>query len=326
MMTERESFLAERSTGVGGSDIASVLSVGYGCALRLYREKRGEVPDYPRNETGIMELGKILEPHIADKFKAYTGAEVEVVGVTRDPEHPEFLVHADRLARYPQHSGQVFREWGVVEIKALGPRQFSEMKRSGLIEDYILQLQWGMAICQRPWGVFVVGNRDTWEMEYWDHFIDIELCAFVQVRAAEFWQRVKSGNPPDRLDPDDKRCQRCVYRRSCQGNALISIDIKDVENDEAMRPMIAEYHERRQMFTEAEELLEVTKEEIRVAMGDRGAVTSGESKVYFRPQVTRRWAAERLAKAYAAAAGKSPAEVDKEFKDESVSRPLRIYV
>jgi predicted phage-related endonuclease len=93
----REAFLQERKKGVGGSDVASVFNEGYGCRLRLWREKRGEVPDYPREENDAMLIGTALEPIAAMKYERE--ARRTVIIVKRPiihPLHPELRVNVDR--------------------------------------------------------------------------------------------------------------------------------------------------------------------------------------------------------------------------------------
>jgi predicted phage-related endonuclease len=334
-VTEAE-LLEDRKSGVGGSDVASVLNIGWGCALRLYRSKRGEIPDYPRKETGAMKLGKILEPFIADEFRERTGAQVVQVPVARDKQYPELLVHADRLLCHA-NGGSMQREWGVMEIKALGARPFLEMKREGLSIDYSLQIQWGMLIHGVPWGCFVVSNRDTWEQLDWDVYRDDELCGMVKARVLEFWANVQAGNPPDRLDPDDRRCQTCEYRRTCQGDALIHIDPKaKIEQDESLRPLLVEYSERKAIFDAAEESLEIQKALIKDAMGDRAAAGVDKSKIYYGQRVPRCFNTDKMGAAISLLGGKvdydgtflplPPVFIEANFKEAGKPfRSLRIF-
>ena len=61
---ERQQFLEERRTMIGGSDAASVLNVGYGCRRRLVMQKRGVTPDFDI-DSPQMERGRVMEPIIA---------------------------------------------------------------------------------------------------------------------------------------------------------------------------------------------------------------------------------------------------------------------
>lgn len=339
----REEFLAERTCGVGGSDVAAVFNVGYGCALKLWREKRGEKPDYPREESGPMKLGNWLEPHIADEYARLTGREVRVRGVAHHPDHPELLVHIDREIIDPAREGP-----GVLEIKALGRAMFYKVKREGILEDYILQVNQGMLVKGYTWGAFAVMNRDNGDLIYWDVERDEALCELILQDGVAFWGTVENGPAPEMLEPDDKRCGRCEYRRSCQGAALIQIEGgSEIEQDESLRPLLAEYDERRALAEEADGILDETKEALKTAMGARGAVECGGRKVYYRPQVSNRIDSKAFDTCYPdlvkhirdliAAAKQSgvpeqPIEAVENrlttygnFKRPSESRPLRVY-
>lgn len=329
-MTEAE-LLADRATGIGGSDVASVLGVGYGCPLRLYRQKRGEVPDYPREETAAMELGKLLEPWVAKKFAEKYGADLKEVAMQRSSRYPFLLVHADRL--YWKMTAAI---GGVLEIKAVGSRVFYQAKREGLPIDYLLQLQWGMGLWRSPVGAFAIVNRDNGEILDWEHGRDDELLEMARDKAISLWSDIQAGNPPARLEPDDRRCQRCEYRRTCQGNALIQVSDKKIEADESLRPLLADYEIMKADAEIATDALEAQKELIRDAMGDRGAVACGQNKVYYRSQVRESWATDAMAKDWCRLAGKvdydgefipaAPAVVLERFHKPGMPfRVLRVY-
>jgi predicted phage-related endonuclease len=326
----RAQLLEDRRHGIGGSDIASLWSLGYGCELRLFREKSGQPADFPDRDSGPMKLGRWLEPHIADEYQAATGRRVYPEGVLRHPHHPELLVHVDRTIIDPKRTTP-----GVLEIKALGARAFGDVKREGMIIDYRLQLQHAMLVTSRTWGAFAVMNRDTAEMLHWDMERDEATCAMILEDGPAFWRTIPHGPPPPMLEPDDKRCQSCRWRVSCQGAALMASDKQDIEQDESLRPLLAEYDARRGLAEEASNLVEEVREMIRVAMGKREAVRVGKRPVYYRPQTSMRLDGESIEAAYARAAGHvdydgtfvpaGAATVAREFRRPSVSRPLRIF-
>jgi len=341
----REQLVSERATGLGGSDIASLFTVGYGCRNRLWREKRGLKPDFPRTESGPMKLGHWLEPHIAEEYARVTGRQVEERGVLRHPEHDELLVHIDRLVIASERPDP-----GVLEIKALGRAAFWQMKREGLRDDYVLQLNHGMLVTGLAWGSFAVMNRDDGTLLHWDVDSDSDLRDAIEAEGPAFWATVENGPEPQRLDIEDGRCQRCEYRVQCQGAALIEAygGDRDMERDESLRPLVAEYVERAAIAEEADGLLDETKEHIRAAMGARGAVEAGGMKIYYKPQTSMRWDGKALADehrplraflhaAYAWAEQNGLAEralrewpackvSETDFyKRPSVSRPLRLF-
>jgi putative phage-type endonuclease len=331
---EREAFLSERRAGIGGSDIAAVFNLGYGCRLQLWREKRGEKPDYPDQENGPMRLGRWLEPHIAEEYARLTGRKVEERGLAKHPDHPELLVHVDRIIWDGDRPGMP----GVLEIKALGRAMFSKAKREGLPDDYLLQVQHGMLVTGCTWGAFAVMNRDSGDIEHWDVEAEPDAQRMIIEDGPIFWSQVENGPAPELLEPDDRRCQTCHYRRSCQGNALIQIAAKDtgeIPDDETLRPLLVEYDERKALHEEAEGLVDETKEAIRTAMGERTAVRSAGRPIYFRPQERKTLESGPMVTALSLAWGtvdydgtflaRKVKDVEERFRKTSVSRPLRVY-
>lgn len=316
MTIEREEFLQERLGGIGGSDVAAVFGIGWGCTKKLWLQKRSVTPDYPSEETGPMKLGTFLEPLAAGEYVARTGRAAVIEPLRRHPIADWAIVHTDRVL-YDETRGGLENP-GVLEIKCLGRAMFAKTKREGLPEDYVLQLQHGMGVTGRTWGAFCVMSRDNGDLLHWDVEFDPNIWREIVDQGGMFWAQVENGPMPEALEPDDKRCQRCEYRRSCQGAALIQISGTEIDRDDALLPLLAEYDERKALFTEAESLLDETKEMLRTMMGDRGAVEcAGDRKVYYRPQTRMLWDSKSLD-------AKHP-ELAAEFKKASVSRPLRIY-
>ena len=312
--SERESFLAERSTGLGGSDIASLLQpflkeeVKYGCQRKLWYDKSGIEPDYPQDDTGPMRLGRILEPHIAEWHTEATGDKLSAPGVIRHPQFPELLVHIDRIVEDADH-----KEPGAAEIKALGPDMYWQTKREGIVTDYLLQLEHGMLCSGLKWGKFIVGNRAYGGKPLaWSHDADPDIQEAILVEGPAFWKTLgNEAQAPERLEPDDKRCGTCQWRRTCQGNALMHSTDKDhLPQAEDIRPLLIEYDEVNAKFCEkladgtrgtADDLrLEEIKQQIRAVLDARSAVAvawpSGKDrKVYYRQQPGRTsWQTDEL--------------------------------
>jgi hypothetical protein len=331
-MTDRQEFLRLRALGIGGSDCASLLepllrsaselAPKYGCQRRLMYEKGGWEPDFDREETGPMKLGNILEPHACDAYAEKTGRRVLVVGQQKHPHFPELVGHVDRLIHSDHRPDQ-----GVLECKALGLRVFYEMKRTGLLIDYLLQIQHYMTVNDLKWGSFCVVCRDSFEILWWDVERVDEICNAVLVEGPKFWalateRRCECGcdadwhrasgepcqgcgecpafkaaskcpaeNLPDRLNPDDSRCQNCQYRLSCQGNALME-SMPDGSKGMFVMPeltgLAVERIARAEMLKQATELVAETDEMIRGALGDRTEVMvpiNGELRpIYWKAQ------------------------------------------
>ena len=63
-----EDWLARRRKGIGGSDWQDVLGLDpWGCARRLWYDKRSTPHDFPRRYTGAMKRGHKLEALVAEE-------------------------------------------------------------------------------------------------------------------------------------------------------------------------------------------------------------------------------------------------------------------
>lgn len=278
----------ERLTGIGGSDIASLFNIGWGCRRRLFYEKTATPPDFAKQETDAMKLGKVLEDFFAEKYKSKSDRQIRNCSLSRHSFFDALLVHVDRLV-VRQDIGP--KHLGVLEIKSVGRNVFYKYKREGLPEDYILQLQHGMLITSTSWGSFAVGCRDNGALLWWDVERNEDICQRILQEGPNFWTDVQMARSqphlqlaPDRLEPDDRRCQDCSYRVTCQGDALIELEPStEYEEDESLRPLVMEFLERQSLVKEAKDLFEESQEELRDKLGDRGLVSVGGAKIQYQP-------------------------------------------
>lgn len=328
---ERTEWLAERLTGIGGSEAASVFNVGWGCRRRLAYEKRGIEADWPFDETLLMELGSLLEPWLANQYALATGRTLSAPSSFSHPEHPELRVNVDRIiSPVPEHDGP-----GVLEIKAQGQAVFSKTKREGLSENYILQLQWGMLVTGCKWGSFAIGCRDSGALTHWDVDRNDDICDSMLIEGPKLWSQIKdpAAPLPERLEIDDHRCSSCSWRAKCQGDALIHVSGEsDLADAEDIRPLVAEHDVRTALVKEAEALLEDTREALKTALADRPAARlawdKGERHVFYRGQDGKvSWRMKDLVMQYKLMQKEHPEVPDIDtFKRQGVPfRVLRVY-
>ncbi len=289
-----------------------------------------------------MLLGNFLEPFFADRYAAETGRTCVQGKIAIAVNAPEFRVNVDRLITASDR-GSV----GILEIKSVSARVYYETKRNGLPVDYILQLQYGMLVTGATWGSFCIGNRETGDVMFWDVDQDPDIHQSMLDEVPIFWATVENGPKPEMLDPEDRRCQSCEYRVSCQGAALINIGETPLERDESLRPLIAEYWELKGMRDETKGLYAEIVEKIKLALGKRTEVVSGKAKVYFRVQEAMLQDVEGLVERYEALRKQVIKNIESDpidlgifplasqfnnqfppaasMKYPSPSRPLRIY-
>src|SRR5262245_62641262 len=103
-MSLTEEQVAERHTGLGGSDAAPALGLSpFKSALELFLDKR-ERRDLP-DAAAYLRWGHLLEPVIRQEYANVTGRVVRLPpGTVRSAEHPFMLAHFDGVT----DDGRVF--------------------------------------------------------------------------------------------------------------------------------------------------------------------------------------------------------------------------
>lgn len=331
---DREAFLAERRTAIGGSEMADLLDIEpYGCRRKLVYLKTDAAADFPPVTTPDMERGTEMEALIVRLYGEKTGRSIVPCDGTlfRHPVDSWLAVHPDAFVSAEGQS----QKFGVLSVKCPGLTNFARAKREGPPNGWMLQLQAEMLATGRTWGAFAVFNAERWEfVEGLFPLVVTPDPAFqdgIRRQAAKTWrliEDIRAGVPaqlPDRLPPTDKRCRTCPYRTRCQGAALIEAvateeakwgDVKDYPEDESLAPLALDYIEARTLADEAEELQKQARERLAAALGDRpGAVTSS-ARIHFRPVTTTRIDPKAVRE-------KHP-KVAEECATVSVSRSLRV--
>lgn len=232
-MTQSE-MNAIRSKGVGGSDIADILSIEpYGCSRRLWYSKRGVEKSNPKKDNPLFDRGHALEPVIAERFFR---------------EHPEITGSKRSTAYHPEHGFlfchlDMWLDGGAIwEGKTAGREMFQRFKRDGMPEYYLTQVQYSMEICRRrheagdplypdmPQGAFFgVLWPDGWQFKWIKAKREPKIGEALVDDAMDWWLSYmtelseKHFEGPPRLAADDKRCGSCEYRTECQGKRMLEI-------------------------------------------------------------------------------------------------------
>lgn len=275
--------IERRKESLGASDIHRAVSEPpWGCSKQLWYEKRGQEPDYEdfRNEK-VMERGTVLEPIIADIYEKETGRQIRRLQTRYHKTHEWASASIDRQV-VNQPNGP-----GVLECKTAFREVFHKMKREGLPSAYIMQLQWGMFVTGYKWGSYAILWPDGWHFIWFDVERNDTLIKGMFKRASEFWRQVQYGPMPDRLDPGDKRCQTCIYRSTCQGEALLA-SVKDggdgeIEIDANLDKHVQSLVRFEEVLAESTDLVNQEKAVIKKKLGDRTVVECTGYRLYFRP-------------------------------------------
>lgn len=232
-----EEFKAARLDGFGGSDIGSLLNEGdYSCHRRLFLERLGLMPEEEDRLKFHVERGKFFEGPVAELYSHRTGRTVKQVGSGYIGELPFIRANADRVVWNDDTHGIL----GVLEIKVPGEHSFRKIKKEGLPQAYILQLQWQMLCYGTRWGSFAIYWADGHELLWFDVERDEELIKNLIEKAKKEWERLefwkqslketpreaselfekislKVGIFPKALDSHAKACERCPAHEACHG-------------------------------------------------------------------------------------------------------------
>lgn len=145
----RAAWLAARRTGLGASEASAILGLvsKYSSPYEVWAEKLGLIASQPDNES--MEMGRLLEPIVADRWSARSGIRLRKAGLMRSRANPWQMASVDRLAECG----------GLVEIKTLSWRVADQWDDGQTPDHAEAQSQQQMAVTGRS-HTHVVGLLD----------------------------------------------------------------------------------------------------------------------------------------------------------------------
>lgn len=201
---ERQDWLAYRMTGIGASEVGSILGLDdYTSSLELFHYKIGNVPKLDV-ETMASFMGREQEDFVAKLWQYWQpGGEEEhmmenyrsgrvvrrcrrIKAFIRNPAYPWMYVSLDRVADSFAGRGE-----GIVECKTIGGFE-SDKWEAGLPPKHVVQVQTQLLVTELLWGelpLFEDGRRF--------HVLPFEPSESIQGhiidRTFKFWERVKLG-------------------------------------------------------------------------------------------------------------------------------------
>ncbi len=266
---DRESWLAHRKTGLGGSDI--IIALGYGkwkSPYALWAEKSSKVEPEPVESVAAW-LGHVMEPPMADWFQQETGRFVKDPGeftIYTHPDRPHLFVTPDRLYNDPSGSSfckHALRDDGYpLSIKTTGDPEAIEIWESGeATAAGGAQINMEMEILGKCHGAFAVMTFGWQKERLW---FDVErndaMIADMMPKLDEFWERVQNGDPPP-VDGSEST-QRTIYRMHPDDSGAVVELPSEVVKLKYTWQMAADAIARHT------EILDTTKNQIRHMIGD----------------------------------------------------------
>jgi putative phage-type endonuclease len=315
---------------IGGSDVQHVLNLEpYGCAAWLWDTKRGVPEDYPESYNPFFERGHALEPIIKKKFLEENGyVSVPHPELQQHPEYPFMQSRVDDMvSKQEPFSGQLVTvSQKVFEAKSAMREVFFKMKKEGLPEAYIVQMQHYLAVTGLESGIYATLWPDGWQMESFEVPRNDELIEQIIQAEINFWKLVENGPRPEKLPLDDKRCQKCTRRNSCQGDKLLEL-YRDMEGETDLPVMAGNvlFDKASEQYIAAKEIadnanadLETAKKDLQDIIGDNPGAYGNGIKIHYRVQKSNRFDTTRFKKDHP--------DLAEKYKKESLSRPFRAYI
>lgn len=254
----RADWLAQRRTGIGGSDAAAVLGLSkWRTPLSVWLDKTGQSDG--SDETPAMRWGTLLEPVIRQEYAERTGRTVTVPGLIRHARHDHMIANVDGV------SG----DGRIVEIKTTRTADgWGEPGSDEVPEDYLIQVQHYMAVLALPVAdiAVLVGGSD---FRIYTVAADAELQDMIVSTEREFWQMVRDRVAPPAVSYADVQA---MYGRSARTDSSICADAALIDVIADLRDATAA---RKAM--EADE--EALKAAVMAAMGEHDTVRDAADRV-----------------------------------------------
>ena len=307
---DRESWLALRRQGVGGSDAAAAVGLHpYRSPLELWLDKtgrqggRGSESVDPKSPAW---WGQLLEPTVADAYAQVTGRKVRRVNaILQHPEHSWMIANLDR-----EVVGDA--DVQILEVKTTGPWE-AKRWRNGVPQHVQLQVQHQLAVTgmQAADIAVLIGGQ---QLEI--HRLERDEVVIERLIALEraFWSCVEADTPPQ---PDGSQSSadalRELYPESHTGQTL------DFQEDAELGRVFAELQQVREESTALRRREDGLKQRIQAAMGE------AEKAIF--PTGTVTWKRSAPARRLDAKALKAshPELVAAYEQEQAGSRTFRIY-
>jgi hypothetical protein len=282
-------YREKRRSYIGGSDLANVTGVDWGCVLRGLLEKRGVEPDAYFFGNAATERGIRLEPIAAEVYAERTGREIRKAPWRSHPSVPYFGCSADyEVINHPNGPAPL-------SIKVPSREVFFRLRRqdeASISPAYLYQAMWEMYIWNRDWASFAFLCADPWDMKVFDFKRNQVMIDALVEAAHDFWRLKERGPLPAPLLPSDKRCGSCAYRVHCHSAHLQELlDAEDAGKDvpymPSIIPLVEDLRERQALATETEALVEEAKDRLRAVLADADAAEAPGVRVFNRLQPGR---------------------------------------
>ena len=261
----REEWLAERKSGIGGSDAAAILGFSpWTTPVGIWLDKTGRA--LPQPETEAMRIGTELEDFVARRYSQETGREVR--RFNRMVHKGCLLGNFDRLVvpegeKIASYQGEI-RTDTLLECKT-SSREWED----GVPIYYQIQVLHYMGLEPKFRQADVAAlflTRKHFEIYRVER--DDELIAAMQERLVQWWEEFVAGDkmPP----PTNEEDCRLLWARSNPG--------KSVETTAEVKEKLDRYVALKEDEKRAKEAAELVKSDICAFLADAEVLTGADGK------------------------------------------------
>ena len=201
---DENEWLANRTKGIGGSDVGAICGVNkYSSARLVYLKKTGQYQDsedeFSEAALERMHFGRLLEPIVANEYVRRTGNKVIVAPATlAHKDYPWAIANVDRLIVNDKGI-----PYGILECKTASEYMDEDWSEGNVPLSYLYQLNWYLWITGLEYGVIacLVGGNKFYHYETWrnDELLKNEIIPKVD----RFWNyHVKNLIEPELTGTD----------------------------------------------------------------------------------------------------------------------------
>lgn len=305
----RDDWLQERSKGIGGSDVATVLGLNpYKTPLSLWEEKTGKTKGSPAGEAAYW--GTTLEDVVAKEFSKRTGMKIQRVKFLLSTGEDGWMrgnidraivneqiaktVRVNKPAKAAETGLMLSTDVGL-ECKTAnafmadkwGPSQEDEIVSGKVVTEhqiplyYETQIQWYMAVTgiKKFYVAVLIGGQD---FRMYEVQRDEDVIKAIVEKCRAFWfEKVLADVAPDPINVDDIKK---LYSRD-------NGELKEASNDEA-----ADIGELR-TIKELQEQEKAVASRVILAIGEKTGLTIGGQKaVTYKAQNSTRFSSTAFKK------------------------------
>jgi putative phage-type endonuclease len=276
-MIDRAEWLAQRRTGIGGSDVAPILGLSkWRTAFEVYQEKVGELAVDHKADDVRVRAGNRMQRPILDDYCETEGAKI----VQYEPEvvrHPElpFLMNLDAVvanefgdewnADAKNVHWRVAEQWGEEESDDLPDDAFYQGHHYNFLSPTIRH--------KTDFAVLVGGE---WPVRKYTVPRDDEFYGMLVDKLLEFWWHVENLTPPP---PDFAHATTTELMRRLYPDVDPN---REIELDPKYHGLAERYYSLGRIESRAKKLRDLMKGELLFAMGDAAIATIRDSAFYFR--------------------------------------------